>query len=72
LIVPHVFFSQKSPQKLQKAVQEEAKSHDVFDELDSSISDKTRELWTKQEHMAVTYRGEHLKIYQSQIDECRL
>jgi hypothetical protein len=47
-------------------VKEEKDSKQVFQELDSSIDDAIRQTWREQEQLAITHRGEHLKIYQVQ------
>jgi hypothetical protein len=41
--------------------------------LDSILDDLLREEWSKQEHLAITLRGDALKVYQVQLDksECK-
>ena len=53
--------------KHSKACKEEKKSRNVFDELDSSINPARRQAWTKQEELAMTHRGKHLRIYQVDV-----
>jgi hypothetical protein len=50
-----------------KAHKEEKASHDVFDQLDSSIDPARRKAWTKQEELAMTHRGKYLRIYQVDV-----
>ena len=37
--------------------------------MDSSVDDLTRQIWSEQERIANTERGDHLKIYQVQINK---
>jgi hypothetical protein len=37
--------------------------------LDSSLDDVLREEWSKQENLAITLRGDYLKVYEVQVDK---
>jgi hypothetical protein len=53
--------------KHHKALKEEHHTKVVFQELDSLIDKPTREEWSRQESLAITKRGDYLKIYDVQI-----
>jgi hypothetical protein len=65
----HVFAVKSLTKKYTRAVKEEKDSQQVFQELDSSVDDPMRQTWSEQERMAFTHRGEHLKIYQVQMNK---
>jgi hypothetical protein len=49
--------------KHRKAEEQEKESHIVWEELDSSIDDTTRQQWIELEELAMEFRGDYLKIY---------
>jgi hypothetical protein len=53
--------------KYKRAVAQEKDSKQVFQDLDSSVGDIERQTWNEQERLAITNRGDYLKIYQVQI-----
>jgi hypothetical protein len=55
--------------KLKKAVSSQKKSLDVFNALDSSVDQILRQIWLEQEHKASLLRGNHLNIYDVQLDQ---
>jgi hypothetical protein len=55
--------------KYLRAVKDEKESKLVFEELDLFLDDLTRQEWSQQEHLAITKRGDYLKIYQVQVDK---
>jgi hypothetical protein len=52
-----------------RALKDEKESQLVFEQLDSFLDDLTRQEWSKQEHLAITLRGDYLKVYQVQVDK---
>jgi hypothetical protein len=69
---PHVCTVNSLGKKYSKAINEEKESRQVFEDLDSSIDNPTRQKWTKQEHLAMTKRGDFLQIYQAQLNPCQI
>jgi hypothetical protein len=55
--------------KFLRAVKDEKDSKLVFDQLDSALDQSTREKWSEQEDLAITLRGDYLKIYEVQVDK---
>jgi hypothetical protein len=47
-----------------RAIKDEKESQLVFQELDSSLDHSTRQQWSQEEDLAITLRGDYLKIYQ--------
>jgi hypothetical protein len=64
---PHIVKSLNK--KLKKAVSLREKSLEVFNALDSSVDQTLKNVWLVQEEKASCLRGNHLKIYDVQLDQ---